>query len=142
MYPEIMVIPMREELTRLGVQELRTAEAVDQVIPNQPGTAMVVVNSICGCAAGRMRPAVRAALQNPARPERLYTVFAGQDREATERARGYFTGYPPTSPSIAIFRDGKLVHMLQRSDIEHRDAADIAGELKRAFDQFCAPVTQ
>jgi putative YphP/YqiW family bacilliredoxin len=89
-----------------------------------------------------MRPAVRAALQNPARPERLYTVFAGQDREATERARGYFTGYPPTSPSIAIFRDGKLVHMLQRSDIEHRDAADIAGELKRAFDQFCAPVTQ
>ena len=142
MYPEIMVIPMREELTRLGVQELRTAEAVDQVIPNQPGTAMVVVNSICGCAAGRMRPAVRAALQNPARPERLYTVFAGQDREATDRARGYFTGYPPTSPSIAIFRDGKLVHMLQRSDIEHRDAADIAGELKRAFDQFCAPVTQ
>ena len=142
MYPQSMVIPMREELTRLGVQELRTAEAVDQVIPNQPGTAMVVVNSICGCAAGRMRPAVRAALQNPARPERLYTVFAGQDREATERARGYFTGYPPTSPSIAIFRDGKLVHMLQRSDIEHRDAADIAGELKRAFDQFCAPVTQ
>jgi len=124
------------------VQELRTAEAVDQAIPNQPGTAMVVVNSICGCAAGRMRPAVRAALQNPARPERLYTVFAGQDREATDRARGYFTGYPPTSPSIAIFRDGKLVHMLQRSDIEHRDAADIAGELKRAFDQFCAPVTQ
>ncbi len=142
MYPEIMVIPMREELTRLGVRELRTTEEVDQAIPNQPGTVMVVVNSICGCAAGRMRPAVRAALQNPARPERLYTVFAGQDREATERARGYFTGYPPSSPSIALFRDGKLVHMLQRSDIEHREAADISSELKRAFDQFCAPVTQ
>src|SRR5271165_2349821 len=102
MYPEIMVIPMREELTRLGVQELRSAEEVDHAIVNQPGTRMVVVNSICGCAAGRMRPAVRMALQNPARPEKMFSVFAGQDLDATERARGYFTGQAPSSPSIAI----------------------------------------
>jgi putative YphP/YqiW family bacilliredoxin len=137
MYPEIMVVPMREELTRLGVQELRTADEVDRALAEQSGTSMVVVNSICGCAAGRMRPAVRAALQNSTRPEKLYTVFAGQDREATDRARSYFTGYPPSSPSIGILRDGKLVHMLQRSDIEHRDSSDIANELKRAFDRFC-----
>ncbi len=145
MYPEIMIVPMREELTRLGVKELRTAQEVDQAIPNQAGTTLVVVNSICGCAAGRMRPAVRAALQNAARPEKLFSVFAGQDREATERARSYFTGYPPSSPSIAILRDGKLVHMMQRSDIEHREAADIAFELKKAFDQHCgdpAPIGQ
>jgi putative YphP/YqiW family bacilliredoxin len=138
MYPEIMVIPMREELTRLGVKELRSAEEVDRAIPHQSGTAMVVVNSICGCAAGRMRPAIRIALQNANRPEKLFTVFAGQDGEATERARNYFTGYPPSSPSIAMFRDGKLVHMLQRSDIEHREAADIALELKTVFDKFCS----
>jgi putative YphP/YqiW family bacilliredoxin len=144
MYPEIMVVPMREELTRMGVQELKTAEEVDRALAHSPGTTMVVVNSICGCAAGRMRPAVRVALQNSARPEKMYTVFAGQDTAATERARAYFTGYPPSSPSIAILRDGKLVHMLQRSDIEHREAADIAAELKKAFDKFCAasPVTQ
>jgi putative YphP/YqiW family bacilliredoxin len=129
---------MREELTRLGVQELRTAEEVDRAIVNQPGTAMVVVNSICGCAAGRMRPAVRVALENSARPEKMFTVFAGQDREATDRARSYFTGYPASSPSIALLRDGKLVHMIQRSDIEHREAVDIAAELKKAFDKFCA----
>ena len=138
MYQEIMVIPMREELTRMGVQELRTAEEVDRAIVNQPGTTMVVVNSICGCAAGRMRPAVRIALQNSARPEKMFTVFAGQDTEATERARSYFTGYPSSSPSIALLRDGKLIHMIQRSDIEHREAADIAAELKKAFDKFCA----
>jgi putative YphP/YqiW family bacilliredoxin len=138
MYPEIMLIPMREELTRLGVQELRTAEEVDRAIVNQPGTTMMIVNSICGCAAGRMRPAVRIALQNSARPEKMFTVFAGQDQQATERARSYFTGYPPSSPSIALLRDGKLVHMMQRSDIEHREAADIAAELKKAFDGFCA----
>ena len=131
-----MVIPMREELTRLGVKELRSAQDVDRSIPNQSGTAMVVVNSICGCAAGRMRPAIRIALQNPNRPERLFTVFAGQDHEATERARHYFTGYPPSSPSIALFRDGKLVHMIQRSDIEHREATDIAKELSNAFDRI------
>jgi putative YphP/YqiW family bacilliredoxin len=138
MYPEIMVIPMREELTRLGVQELRSVEEVDRAISNQSGTSMVVVNSICGCAAGRMRPAIRIALQGANRPEKLFTVFAGQDREATEQARKYFTGYQPSSPSIALFRDGKLVHMLQRSDIEHREAADIAVELKTAFDKFCS----
>ena len=138
MYPEIMVIPMREELTRMGVQELRTAEEVDGAIVSQPGTTMVIVNSICGCAAGRMRPAVRLALQNSVRPDNVFTVFAGQDSEATERARSYFTGYPPSSPSIALFRDGKLVYMMQRSDIEHREAADIAAELKKTFDKFCA----
>ena len=138
MYPDIMVIPMREELTRMGVQELRTAEEVDRAIVNHAGTTLVIVNSICGCAAGRMRPAVRLALQNSARPENMFTVFAGQDTEATERARSYFTGYPPSSPAIALFRDGKLVYMMQRSDIEHREAADIAVELKKTFDKFCA----
>ena len=137
MYPEIMIVPMREELTRLGIQELKTAADVDRELRSQPGTAMVVVNSVCGCAAGRMRPAVRIALQHAAKPERLYTVFAGQDTEATERARSYFTGRRPSSPSIAILRDGQLVHMLERSDIEHRDSSDIATELRRVFDQHC-----
>ena len=137
MYPEIMVIPMREELTRMGVQELRTAGEVDRAIVDQPGTAMVIVNSICGCAAGRMRPAVRMALEKATHPDKAFTVFAGQDNEATDRARSYFTGYPASSPSIAMFRDGKLIHMMQRSDIEHREAADIAAELKKAFDKFC-----
>jgi len=138
MYPEIMVIPMRQELTRLGIQELKTAAEVDRELASQQGTAMVVVNSICGCAAGRMRPAGRMALQHAAKPQRLYTVFAGQDAEATERARAYFTGKRPSSPSIAIMRNGQLVHMLERSDIEHRDSTDIAGELKRVFDEHCA----
>jgi putative YphP/YqiW family bacilliredoxin len=138
MYPEIMVIPMREELSRLGIEELRTAEAVDSALSTQPGTALVVVNSICGCAAGRMRPAVRMALQNAAHPDKAFTVFAGQDLEATERARTYFTGQPPSSPSIAILRDGKLVYMMPRRDIESREAPAIAAELKAALDQFCA----
>lgn len=137
MYPEIMVIPMREELTRLGVEELRTAEEVDQALNNRPGTALVIVNSICGCAAGRMRPAVRLALQNAARPDRAYSVFAGQEKEATERARSYFTGYPPSSPSVAILQDGKLVYMMPRRDIESREAPAIAADLKAAFDKFC-----
>lgn len=137
MYPDVMVVPMREELTRLGVQELRTANDVDRAIA-QPGTTMVIVNSICGCAAGRMRPAVRMALQHSVRPEKMFSVFAGQDLEATERARSYFTGYPPSSPSIALLQDGKLVHMMQRSDIEHREASDIAAELRKVFDKFCA----
>jgi putative YphP/YqiW family bacilliredoxin len=136
MYPEVMCIPMREELTRLGVEELKTADAVDQALKN-PGTALVVVNSICGCAAGRMRPAVRMALQNGAKPDRAYSVFAGQEKEATDRARGYFTGYPPSSPSIALFRDGQLVYFMQRRDIESREAPAIAAELKAAFDRFC-----
>jgi putative YphP/YqiW family bacilliredoxin len=142
MYPELMVVPMREELTRIGVQELKTANDVDREMQSQQGTTLVIVNSICGCAAGRMRPAVREALQNSSRPDRAFSVFAGQEMEATERARSYFTGYPPSSPSLALFREGRLVHMLQRSDIEHRDAADIATELKRVFDQHCAVVTQ
>jgi len=136
MYPELMVVPMREELTRLGIAEARTPREVEQAVA-QPGTCMVVVNSICGCAAGRMRPAVRLALANAVQPDRMVTVFAGQDREATDRARAYFTDYPPTSPSIGLLRDGKLVFMLQRSDIENRDAEDIAGDLVAAFDKFC-----
>jgi putative YphP/YqiW family bacilliredoxin len=142
MYPEIMVVPMREELTCIGVEELKTANDVDRELQVQQGTTLVVVNSICGCAAGRMRPGVRAALQNSSRPDRAFSVFAGQDLDATERARYYFTGYPPSSPSLALFREGKLVHMMQRSDIEHRDAADIASELKRVFDQHCAVATR
>jgi putative YphP/YqiW family bacilliredoxin len=137
MYPELMITPMREELTQLGVQELKTAAEVDSELSANQGTAMVIVNSICGCAAGRMRPAVRAALQHQSKPDRVFSVFAGQDVEATDRARAYFTGYRPSSPSLALFREGKLVHMMQRSDIEHRDSADIANELKRIFDQHC-----
>src|SRR5437016_11513607 len=121
MYPEIMVIPMREELKRVGAEELLTAEAVDAALrqnKDSNDTLLVVVNSICGCAAGRMRPGVRMALENTNRPDRVVTVFAGQDREATERARQYFVGYPPSSPSIALFRGGELVDFVPRSDIE------------------------
>lgn len=138
MYPEIMVIPMREELTRLGIEELRTAEEVDRALKNRPGTTMVVVNSICGCAAGRMRPAVRMALQNAIRPDQSYSVFAGQEKEATDRAREYFTGYPPSSPSIGILRDGQLIYLMPRSDIERREAPAIAADLKAVFDRVCA----
>ena len=137
MYPEVMVIPMREELTRLGIEELRTPEAVDRALNARPGTTLIVVNSICGCAAGRMRPAVRLALQNATHPDKAFTVFAGQDLEATERARSYFTGQPPSSPSIAILRDGQLVYMMPRRDIESREAPAIAAELKAALDKFC-----
>ena len=137
MYPELMVLPMREELTRLGVEELRSAAEVEDALA-KPGTTMVVVNSICGCAAGRMRPAVRRALQHAVRPDQAVTVFAGQDRDATERAREYFEGYPPSSPSVGLLRDGKLVYMMQRSDIETREAEDIAADLTAAFDKFCA----
>jgi putative YphP/YqiW family bacilliredoxin len=137
MYPELMLIPMREELTRVGVKELRSAAEVDTALAGQ-GTALLVVNSVCGCAAGRMRPAVRLALQHATLPEKLYSVFAGQDPEATQQARSYFTGYLPSSPSIALLRDGKLIYMLQRHQIENRDAAAIAGDLTAAFDQFCA----
>ena len=136
MYPELMLIPMREELTKAGVQELRTAAEVDRAAA-APGTTMIIVNSVCGCAAGRMRPAVRMALGNSARPDHLYSVFAGQDKEATERARSYFTGYPPSSPSIGILRDGKLVYMLERRNIETREAPAIAADLVNAFNQLC-----
>jgi putative YphP/YqiW family bacilliredoxin len=138
MYPEIMLVPMREELTRLGIEELRTAEDVDRALAKQTGTTLVVVNSICGCAAGRLRPAVRMALQGATRPEKLFSVFAGQDREATDRARSYFTGQPPSSPSIAIFRDGQLAYMMPRRDIESREAPAIAADLNAAFEKICA----
>ncbi len=136
MYPELMLIPMREELTRAGIKELRSAAEVDTALKGQ-GTALVVVNSVCGCAAGRMRPAVRLALQHPTLPEKLYSVFAGQDAEATQKARSYFTGYPPSSPSIALLRDGRLVYILQRNQIENREAPAIAADIVQAFDQFC-----
>ncbi len=138
MYPELMVIPMREELTRLGIQELRTAGEVEDVLARKQGTVMVVVNSICGCAAGRMRPAVRIAMEHSVLPDKVVTVFAGQDKDATEQARRYFEGYPPSSPSIGLLREGGLVYMMQRSDIENRDADDIAADLTAAFDRFCA----
>ena len=137
MYPEIMLIPMREELTRAGLKELRSAAEVDAAVAEK-GTTMVVVNSICGCAAGKMRPGVRMAMQNANLPDQKITVFAGQDREATEKARSYFAGHPPTSPSIGILRDGKLVYLMQRSAIETSTAPAIAAELARAFDEFCA----
>src|SRR4029453_4741565 len=123
--------------TRLGVEEMRTADAVDETIRNSKGTLMVVVNSICGCAAGKGRPGVALALQNEVKPDKIATVFAGADIEATERARSYFTGYGPSSPSIAILKDGKLVYMLERFQIEGRDALAIAEELKLAFEKFC-----
>jgi putative YphP/YqiW family bacilliredoxin len=141
MYPELMVIPMREELTRAGIKETRTAEEVDAALA-QPGTTMLVVNSICGCAAGKMRPGVRLALaQSASQPDHKITVFAGQDREATERARSYFEGNPPSSPAIAILRDGKLVYLMQRYVIEQASAQMIADELMRAFDELCTKTT-
>jgi putative YphP/YqiW family bacilliredoxin len=140
MYPEIMVIPMREELTRVGIKEARTAEEVDAALA-QPGTTMLVVNSICGCAAGKMRPGVRLALRNAVTPDQSITVFAGQDREATERARSYFAGQPPTSPAVAILRDGKLVYLMQRFVIESNPAPAIGQELARAFNEFCVKTT-
>ncbi len=141
MYPELMVIPMREELLRAGFKEARTADAVDAALA-QPGTTLLAVNSICGCAAGKMRPGVRMALSNTANlPDNRITVFAGQDREATERARSYFEGNPPSSPAVAILRDGKLVYLMQRSVIEQSTAQQIAGQLLRAFDEFCAKAT-
>lgn len=136
-YPEIMIRPMREELTRLGFEELKTQAQVDDAVKNTPGTLLVVVNSICGCAAGKARPAIALALQHDARPDKIATVFAGADVEATERARNYFTGYAPSSPSIALLKDGKLVYMLERHQIEVRGPDEIAQELTRAFDQHC-----
>jgi putative YphP/YqiW family bacilliredoxin len=140
-YPEIMIRPMREDLTRLGVEELRNPEQVDETLQNSKGTVMVVVNSICGCAAGKARPGIALALQNDIRPDKVVTVFAGADIEATEKARGYFTGYAPSSPSIGLLKDGELVYMMERRQIEGRDAYQIADELKRAFEQHCTAAT-
>jgi len=134
-----MIRPMREDLTRIGVEELRTSEAVDDAVKNTEGTLMIVVNSICGCAAGKARPGVALALQQEVRPDRVATVFAGADIEATEKARGYFTGYRPSSPSIGILKNGELVYMMERFQIEGRGREEIAAELKRAFEEVCAP---
>jgi len=137
-YPEEFIRPMREELTRLGVEELRTSEAVDDAVKNGTGTLMIVVNSICGCAAGKARPGVAEALKSEVRPDRVATVFAGGDVEATARARSYFTGYEPSSPSIGILKDGKLVYMMERWQIEGKGPAQISAELVNAFEQHCA----
>ncbi len=140
MYPEFFIAPMREELTRLGVRELRTAADVDAAVTGgEAGTLMLVVNSVCGCAAGRARPGVALALQHATKPDAIATVFAGADVEATARAREYFTGYPPSSPAIALLRDGKLIYMMERHQIENREADVIARDLTAAFDKYCAP---
>jgi putative YphP/YqiW family bacilliredoxin len=133
-----MIRPMREELTRIGVEELRTPDDVAQTLENSKGTVMVVVNSICGCAAGKARPGIAQALQHSVRPDKVTTVFAGADIEATEKARSYFTGYAPSSPSIALLKDGQLVYMMERRQIEGKDAFQVASELVQAFDQHCA----
>jgi putative YphP/YqiW family bacilliredoxin len=141
-YPEFMIHPMRQELTQLGVEELKTAEAVDDAVKNTKGTLMVVVNSVCGCAAGKARPGIAMALQHGVKPDRVTTVFAGADIDATDRARSYFTGYPPSSPSIAIMKDGELVYLMQRSQIENRGPYEIAQELTRAFDEHCSRASE
>jgi putative YphP/YqiW family bacilliredoxin len=137
MYDERYVTPMRQELTRLGIEEMRTPDEVDARLKDAKGTTLVVVNSICGCAARMARPAVAMALQHETKPDHLTTVFAGQDPDATERARGYFTGYAPSSPQIALMKDGKIVFMLERWQIEGRPADAIAEDLVEAFEEFC-----
>ena len=137
MYDERFVTPMRQELTKLGFRELRTADEVDTTLKDAKGTTLVVVNSVCGCSARMARPAVKIAIENPLKPDALTTVFAGQDAEATERARSYFTGYAPSSPSISLLKDGKLVFMLERFQIEGRPADEIAHDLVNAFNKYC-----
>lgn len=139
-YPEYLVAPMRQELVAVGARECRTAADVDAVIKT-PGVVMMVVNSVCGCAAGKARPGIAMALQHPNRPTTVATVFAGADIEATDRARQLITGFAPSSPSIALFRDGKLVYMIERREIEQRNAESIADLLTLAFDKHCAPET-
>ncbi|HEX7314315.1 MAG TPA: BrxA/BrxB family bacilliredoxin [Pyrinomonadaceae bacterium] len=141
-YSEILIKPMREDLTRIGIEETRSPEQVEEAINNTKGTLLVVVNSVCGCAAGKARPGVAMALQNAARPDRAITVFAGADIDATARAREHFAPYPPSSPQIGLFKDGRLVFMLERHQIENRFAEQIAQELTQAFDRFCAPAAQ
>jgi putative YphP/YqiW family bacilliredoxin len=135
-YPEMLIAPMRGEMTAMGAKELKTAADVDEAVKNTRGTLMLVVNSVCGCAAGKARPGIAMAMQHPKRPDVLATVFAGADIEATDRARGYFTGHSPSSPSLGILRDGKLVYMLERRDIESRSAEMIAAELTQAFERL------
>ena len=138
-YPEMLIKAMREDLTRFGVEETRTPEELDSVIQNTKGTVMIVVNSVCGCAAGLARPAIGMALKHANVPDKVVTVFAGADIAATERARGYFKGYFPSSPSAGILQNGKIVYMLERHQIEGRDPAGIAKDLTDAFDRFCVP---
>jgi putative YphP/YqiW family bacilliredoxin len=140
-YPEYLIAPMRGEMTAMGAKELRTPTAVDETVTNSSGTVLLVVNSVCGCAAGKARPGIAAALQNPNRPDVVATVFAGADIDATDRARQYFTGYAPSSPSVGLLRDGKLLYMMERSQIESRNAEMIAAELTQAFDKFCVKQT-
>lgn len=136
-YMRDMVQPMREDLTRLGIRELRTPEDVVEQFDAAKGTSLVVVNSVCGCAAGQCRPGVARALQHDVLPDHLFTVFAGQDKEATAKAREYFAPYPPSSPSIALMKDGELVHMIERHQIENRSAEEIAKDLTDAFERYC-----
>jgi putative YphP/YqiW family bacilliredoxin len=142
MYPEEMVEPMREELTSIGFREMRTSGDVKATLGGVTGTTLVFVNSICGCAAGRARPAVALALEHAVRPDLLTTVFAGQDPEATAAARSYFPEYGPSSPSIGLLKDGRAVFMLERHQIEGRMAEEIAADLTQAFDQYCAPLAK
>jgi len=135
----MLIAPMRGEMTAMGAKELKTAAEVDEAVKNTKGTLMIVVNSVCGCAAGRARPGIAMAMQHAVKPDVLATVFAGGDVEATDRARGYFAGYAPSSPSVGILRDGKLVYMLERREIETRSADMIASELTQAFDRVCSP---
>jgi putative YphP/YqiW family bacilliredoxin len=137
-YPEYLIAPMRQELTAVGARECRTPAEVDATMKT-PGVTMMVVNSVCGCAAGKARPGIALALQHPNRPDTVATVFAGADVEATTRAREYFTGFAPSSPSVALLRDGKLLYMVERRDIESRSAESIADLLTMAFDKYCAP---
>jgi putative YphP/YqiW family bacilliredoxin len=137
MYDEEMVTPMREELTDLGIKETRSAKEVDTYLQETKGTTLVVVNSVCGCAAANARPAVSLAMRNPKLPSHAITVFAGNDAEATARARSYFVGYQPSSPQIALIKDGEVVFMLERHNISGRSAQDIASDMAEAFNQFC-----
>lgn len=137
-YDPVLVQPMRDELTHVGVQELCSAAEVDAFMARKAGTTLIVVNSVCGCAAGRARPGVRLALESPVRPDRVATVFAGQDLEATAQARTYFSQFPPSSPSIALFKDGEVVHFVPRHAIEGRDALDLANNLVAVFNKYCA----
>ncbi len=136
MYPEYLVSPMREELTRVGFEELKDADAVTKAIESK-GTVFVMVNSVCGCAAANARPAARIASQNEKHPDKLVTVFAGMEKDAVDKARTYMLPYPPSSPAMALFKDGKLVHMIERHQIEGRPAQMIADNLIGAFDQYC-----
>ncbi|RMG62368.1 MAG: BrxA/BrxB family bacilliredoxin [Calditrichaeota bacterium] len=138
MYPEELVAPMREELTRIGFRELRTPEEVAEVIENAEGTVFAVINSVCGCAAGMARPGVALALQHDVLPDHLVTVFAGQDAEATAKLRSYITNHPPSSPSMALFRNGELIWFMPRYEIEGSSAEEIARKLQAAFDTYCS----